>query len=167
MKKFLATLAVIATFTSCSQRDNDAHSQLDNKRRPIDPPPCIDSVLIPLERAEVLMYNYKQYKTKVLNEPNGYSSFILNAAALRVYLNNNPDIVNLDVYLAKRDTLGMTDTSMSLVYIGGIDSAGYDVEKVYRKPGDPMQTEYFMDQVMPCPVCEQRIRIYTPPNSGK
>jgi hypothetical protein len=162
MKKISIVLAVIATFTSCSESNKNIHHSNTQKGKGDNPASCIDSVLIPLESADVLIYNYHQYKTKVLKEPMGYSSFILNANALREYLNSNPDIVNLDVYLAKKDTCGMTDTSMSLVYIGGIDSAGYDVEKVYTKPGDQKQS-YFMDQVMPCPVCEKRISAYTPP----
>ena len=158
MRKCLLFLAMVALFTSCNNRDGRGHHGNGG-----DEPLAMDSVLIPMDSAERLIYNYYEYKIKILKEPKGYSSFILNANALREYLNANHDVQYLNVYLGKKEKGAMTDTSLTLIYIGGIDSSGYDVEVPYVKPSDIKQSKYLMDQAMPCPVCEKKIREYNPP----
>jgi hypothetical protein len=92
---------------------------------------------------------------------------MLNANALREYLNNNPDIRTLNVYLSKNEPGPMLSNSMNLTYIGAIDSLGendttYNVERPYFKDGD--STPYFLNHSFPCPTCVDRIEAYTAPN---
>lgn len=169
MKKILLVLAVTAAFVSCEEKNNGKETKTDTVQKDNNIPPsaCFDSTLIPLSDADVLIYNYNQYLRNVLHEPLAHSSFMLNAKALREYLNSNPDLATLNVYLAKTDTGMMTDTSMTLVYIGAVDSLGandtmYNVEKPYYKPNET-NTPYLLDHSFPCPVCIDRIEAYNPP----
>lgn len=170
MKKILLVLAVTTAFVSCEEKNHGKELKNDVEKKEYSNPvasPCFDSTLIPLSDADVLINNYNEYLRNIQKEPLAHSSFMLNAKALREYLNSNPDLATLNVYLAKTDTGMMTDTSMTLVYIGAVDSLGadnitYNVEKPYYKPNEPA-VPYLLDHSFPCPVCIDRIKAYKPP----
>jgi hypothetical protein len=168
MKKILMVLAVITALSSCEQNGKETTKETKKTDSMTNQPSSsLDSTLIPMASADTLIYNYNQYLKNIQHDTLSYSSFMLNAQALREYLMSNPNIVTLNVYLAKNERGKMTDTSMNLVYIGAVDSLGandtvYNVEKPYYKLNDP-HTPYFLNHSFPCPTCVDRIEAYTPP----
>lgn len=152
MKKALMVLLLVTIIISCRQgspndpQPKDAAHNHSGKEEV----PGIESVLIPLSRADSMIKAYHRFVDFGHNN-NQHVSFELNADALRNYLMVKQDIRKLDVYLA------MNDTGITLVYIGAKDSAGIPVEVPYTRPGDT--TEYMMDNVFPCPTCP-RLSIY-------
>ena len=171
MKKTLMILAIASVFISCTQNENSSNTAVTGKDSTVNPPPStsLDSTLIPLASADTLIYNYNEYLENIIHDSLSYSSFMLNANALREYLNSNPEIATLNIYLGKNDRGTMKETSMNLVYIGAIDSPGadgvtYNVEKPYYRSGD-MSTPYFLNHSFPCPTCVDRIEAYKPPTT--
>lgn len=163
MKKYFLVLATIALLSSCEQKNADMPKNEKNNQSQAAVP---DSILMHLATADSLIYNYNQYLKNVLQDSLAYSSFMLDARSLRDYLNSNPNIVTLNVYLAKNEPGQMMEHSMNLVYIGAIDSFAngtkYNVEKPYFKDNDPT-TPYFLNHSFPCPTCIDRVEAYQPP----
>jgi hypothetical protein len=168
MRKMLMLMTVAALFVSCAQKKEDQGGPATDKRNHGNQPaPGLAAVLIPMASADSLIYNYNEYMKNVLRDTQSYSSFMLDAEALRTYLASNPEIVTLNIYLGKNERGKMTDTSLTLVYIGAVDSMGaggitYNVEKPYYMPGGS-KTPYFLNHSFPCPTCVDRIEAYQPP----
>lgn len=157
MKRTIFALVMIAVFASCEQGGTKTANK--GKEAPAD----LNAVAIPLSVADSLIGNYHNYRLHQLHDSVeteaslGHSAFMLNANALREYLDQHPDYVTLNVYLAKSSSTPV-DTDFTLVYIGARDSAGVNVEQPLMLPDHPDQT-YMMDRSMPCPKCD-RIRLY-------
>ncbi len=124
----------------------------------------IERVCIPVDTANERIGRYHHYLDLKKNHDT-HLSFMLDAAALRQYLDNYKDITKLDVYLAFTK-----DSQMTLVYVGAKDSLvlGPNKDTVskyaeipYYKPKDVKHKEpQAFDRTLPCPDCD-RIRIYT------
>lgn len=118
-----------------------------------------DSILITMEHANNQITRYHKYVHLGDGDSTTKTAFMLDAVSLKNYLNNNPDIVKLNVYLAQTGN----PREMNLVYIGAVDSAGMYVERAYTKhPGDTQQ--YMLNHSFPCPTCDDRIKLHTPPS---
>ena len=171
MRKYLLLAAIVTVLASCAHQNKEqVNPAPDAQDKKANLPATLESVLIPMTSADSLIYNYNQYLKNIVGDTQSYSSFMLDANALRAYLASNPEIVTLNIYLGKKERGRMTDTSLTLVYIGAVDSIGkggitYNVEKPYYKPGAPVgqKTAYFLDHSFPCPTCIDRIEAYQPP----
>ena len=152
MKKLLLLLSSFLMFASCSQPNGAGNSILGCPPVQIG---LIDASCMPLDTAKAMIKRYddstKSKDSIVLpGQMPRRMTFMLNASAIRQYLNKDTSIGKLDVYLT------MTDSGMSAVYIGAVDSLGEWVEHPYYKSNDPGHlAPMVLDLTLPCPVCDK------------
>ena len=153
MQKTLLVLLLAATviIASCSQSKDNGNTKPHH-----DTAVALDSNdVVPLDSANAWIQNYHR-ALRSSDQPMIGLSFMLDANVLRQYLNDNPDIAKLDVYMARPN-----DTAITVVYIPAVaipqgDSVVYEEHPV-TLPGMP--GEYALDHALPCPVCADRIKI--------
>jgi|GEM_PF-3249116 len=131
--------------------------------------PSVDNIAIPIDTGSAWIRSYHQKVGFRDSAQNGLKvSFMLDANALRKYLNDSQNVTKLDIYLAQNPT------STTLVYIGAVDSTDaktkevFYVERPYYKTTDAQRTKPMaLDMTSPCPQCLDRMRAINAPDIDK
>lgn len=168
---FLAILAIVL-FASCEQTPNAEKGGDDMVMEHGEPKPdphSIDSFKISTSTADTRINRYHKYLVQDSIAKGGaphlkfddikasvQTSFMLDAKMLRTYLNDSTNVEMLDVYLAQEG-----DGKLTLIYIGAKKKSD---DKYEELPIEIEGKKYMLDRAMPCPVCDDRIKLYHPPS---
>ncbi|MCB0699995.1 MAG: membrane lipoprotein lipid attachment site-containing protein [Chitinophagales bacterium] len=156
MKRTLIALTAILFLAACQQKTEEAKTDNEvsttmNEEGGVNP--ALQEALIPEQEGNNMIQAYHDYlinnegiSREDLQEK--HLSFLINAEALRSYLNDNPTYTDMVFYLAMDG-----EQKLTLVYIGAErDSMNVIVEKPFVGPDG---SNYLFDRAYPCPTCDR------------